>query len=120
MTLLESIRVCFSKYIDFSGRARRSEYWFFILFQVIIDLFLYAFYPYSSSHQSTLFYAWHALYTLVGFAFFLPNLTVSVRRLHDIDKSGWWIFISFIPLVGPFWYLYLLILEGTPESNTYG
>jgi uncharacterized membrane protein YhaH (DUF805 family) len=72
----EAIRVCFSKYADFRGRARRSEYWYFILFCVLVRLVSIVLGPLS---------------IVVGLALFLPQLSVMVRRFHDTGRSGWWI-----------------------------
>lgn len=100
------------KYADFSGRARRQEFWMFTLIQAaivivlaIIDLALETF---------PLFLGLYFLGTL------LPNLAVTVRRLHDLGKSGWWYFISFVPFVGGIWLLVLTATEGQPNPNEYG
>ncbi|GAA2648647.1 MULTISPECIES: DUF805 domain-containing protein [Streptomyces] len=100
------------KYADFSGRARRQEYWMFFLFQIaaliivaILDAVL---------GTSPWLYALYALGTL------LPNLAVTVRRLHDTGKSGWWIFINFVPLVGFIWLIVLLATAGQQQPNEYG
>lgn len=101
------------KYADFSGRARRQEFWMFTLFNfaamivlIILD-FALGTYP--------LFFGIYALAT------FLPNLAVTVRRLHDLGKSGWWWFISLIPfLIGPIWMIVLTATEGQPNPNQYG
>ncbi len=103
---------CWNHYADFKGRARRMEYWMFVLFNVIaaiicsmIDLAL------GSSNVITACY---------GLAMFIPSLAVAVRRLHDIGKSGWWYLISFIPFVGTIWLLVLLFLDSVPYDNEWG
>lgn len=100
------------KYTEFSGRARRQEYWMFLLFNLaalivvaIIDSVIGTF-------------PW--LYLLYALGVFLPGLAVSVRRLHDIGKSGWWLFIAAVPLVGGIWLLVLTATEGQPNPNQYG
>ncbi|MFE0579254.1 MULTISPECIES: DUF805 domain-containing protein [unclassified Streptomyces] len=100
------------KYADFSGRARRQEYWMFFLFQLaaliivsILDAVL---------GTSPWLYMLYALGTL------LPNLGVTVRRLHDTGKSGWWVLISFVPLVGFIWLIVLLATAGQQQPNEYG
>jgi uncharacterized membrane protein YhaH (DUF805 family) len=86
MTFQESIRVCFTKYFDFSGRATRAEYWWFILFLVLAGLLL--------SVLSPIAYGLFALATLV------PSTAVATRRLHDTRRSGWWQLIVLVPLLG--------------------
>ena len=107
---------CMTKnYANFSGRARRKEYWLFNLF-VIIFFFVLMF-------LSSLSQAMSSLMLLVGvvavLAFFIPSLAVTVRRLHDTDKSGWWYLISFIPF-GNIVLLVFMCINSTPGSNEYG
>ncbi|WP_030763282.1 DUF805 domain-containing protein [Streptomyces sp. NRRL F-2664] len=100
------------KYADFSGRARRQEYWMFFLFQIaalIIVAILDAVLGTSP---------W--LYLIYALATLLPNLAVSVRRLHDTGKSGWWMLISLVPFIGGIWLLVLLATAGQPQPNQYG
>lgn len=87
-SLGEAIRICFNKYVDFQGQASRSEFWFFILFGFLIGtaasiLDLAIFGPYMSVSP---------INTIVTLALLLPNMAVTVRRLHDTDRSGWWYF----------------------------
>jgi uncharacterized membrane protein YhaH (DUF805 family) len=100
-----------NQYADFSGRARRKEYWMFFLFILIFAVMANIL---NIVLRTTVI---NILYVLV---IFIPNLAVSVRRLHDIDKSGWWIFINLIPLIGSIWYLVLLATDGNPGDNQYG
>ncbi|MET9856424.1 DUF805 domain-containing protein [Streptomyces sp. NPDC006450] len=100
------------KYVVFSGRARRQEYWMFFLFN-LAALIIVAILD-SVIGTSPLLYALYALAT------FLPNLGLTVRRLHDSGKSGWWILVALIPLVGGIWLLVLLATEGQPNPNEYG
>lgn len=99
------------KYAVFSGRARRKEYWMFVLFNFI-------FAAAASIIDSIL--GTYLISPLYSLAVFVPSLAVSVRRLHDIGKSGAWIFISLIPLAGPIWLLILLATEGNRGDNQYG
>jgi uncharacterized membrane protein YhaH (DUF805 family) len=106
------------KYVDFSGRARRKEYWMFMLFNVIfvvaavvVDNLMGLSFTEGAAGVVYLFYV---------VATFLPSLAVSVRRLHDIGKSGWMILISLIPLIGSIWLLVLMVTEGEPTANQYG
>jgi uncharacterized membrane protein YhaH (DUF805 family) len=98
-------------YVGFEGRARRSEYWWFVLIHVLILLVLYVI---SRSIGNTL------LYTLYSLAVFLPGLAVAVRRLHDTDKSGWWVLIALIPIVGAIVLLVFMATDSTPGTNQYG
>lgn len=98
-------------YADFKGRARRKEYWMFILFNFIISWVLMLL-------GGAIKLPWIGyLYSL---AVLVPGLAVLVRRLHDTGRSGWWIFISLIPVVGAIWLLVLLCLDSQPEANEWG
>lgn len=101
-------------YATFSGRARRKEYWMFSLFNCIVWLILYGLMLASESSLIT------GISVLYIFATFIPSLSVIVRRLHDIERSGWFYFISFIPVVGPIIVLVWLCKEGTTGANRYG
>lgn len=105
------LKVVRDNYANFSGRARRSEYWYFILFNVIISIVL-AFIEYMLGIGF--------LSLIYSLAILIPSLAVSVRRLHDVGKSGWFYFIILIPLVGPIWLLVLFATEGDKGSNEYG
>ncbi len=99
------------KYATFSGRARRQEFWMFMLFYVIFAVAAVV----LDSILKTAFIS--GLYSV---ALLVPYLAVAVRRLHDIDKSAAWIFISLVPIIGSIWFLILLATEGTRGSNNYG
>jgi uncharacterized membrane protein YhaH (DUF805 family) len=106
------------KYVDFSGRARRTEYWMFVLFNVIfavvalvIDSVLGA-----ASEEG----GYGLFYGLFSLAILLPSWSVTVRRLHDVGKSGWWIFISLIPIIGGIWLFILTVTDSQPGDNQYG
>ena len=105
-------------YVNFNGRARRKEYWMFILFNLIfmaaivmLELLL------GIADEYTGFGAISYLYS---FAVMLPAWAVIARRLHDIGKSGWWFFIILVPFIGPFWFLFLLATDSQPGDNIYG
>lgn len=100
------------KYAEFSGRARRKEYWMFFLFNSIISLVL-ALIDFALSTYPII----TSIYVL---ALFLPNLGLVVRRLHDTDRSGWWILIGLVPIVGGIVMLVFSVLEGQPHDNKYG
>lgn len=100
------------KYAVFSGRARRKEYWMFVLF--------YAIFSFAAGLLDGLLGTGYLIAPIFQLALLVPTLAVAVRRLHDIDKSGAWIFISLVPLVGQIWLLILLATEGTRGDNNYG
>jgi uncharacterized membrane protein YhaH (DUF805 family) len=106
------------KYADFSGRARRMEYWMFSLFNLLIVLALLIV-------DSTLGLqigdeGLGVLSVIYVFAVLVPSIAVSVRRLHDTDRSGWWLLITFVPLIGDIVLLIFFVLDGTPGGNRFG
>lgn len=105
------------KYAIFSGRARRKEYWMFILFNIIIVLALTLFDKLVGTFCDATGHGFFG--TLYSFAVIVPNLSVSVRRLHDTGRSGLYFFLAFIPVVN-FVLLYFLIQDSTPGENEYG
>lgn len=100
------------KYAVFDGRARRKEYWMFFLFNFIAAIALAIIDAVLGT--IALFYGIYFL------AILLPAIGVTIRRLHDTGKSGWWIFIGLVPLIGGLWLLYLMVIDGTPGDNQYG
>lgn len=100
-------------YANFSGRARRSEYWYFLLCHLLISLVL-------GGLIFALGVTGIIIYGLYALALLLPSLAVVVRRLHDVNKSGWFYFISLVPFIGGIWLLILLATEGTQGPNQYG
>ena len=113
-------------YANFKGRARRSEYWYFILFNMIfgiiagiIDQMLGTTFTLDIVDQAVqLPYGY--VYLFYSLAVFIPGLAVTVRRLHDTSKSGWLFFIVLIPLAGAIWLLVLLFTDSTVGINKYG
>ncbi|MCT2563679.1 DUF805 domain-containing protein [Chryseobacterium herbae] len=107
------------QYADFTGRARRTEYWMYVLFNMIFAI-VAAVLDNLLGLKFNQEIPYGFIYLIYGLATFIPGLAVMVRRLHDVDKSGWWVFISLIPLVGTIWLLVLLATDGTPGANQYG
>ena len=106
------------KYSDFSGRARRAEYWYFYLFNLlfllaatIIDHLLGI--KIGGSNIGPI-YIIYALFVIT------PTIAVAIRRLHDIGKSGWMVLISLIPFIGGIWMIILMIRDSNPGDNEYG
>lgn len=91
-------KVVFENYANFDGRARRSEYWYFVLLNTVFVILVSLLNP--------------VLYGLYALLVLLPGLAVSVRRLHDVGKSGAWLFISLVPIIGGIWLLVLMATEG--------
>ena len=108
---------CLKNYVTFSGRARRMEYWMFVLFNILISIGLAVFDNIAGLTTST---GQGALSSVYGLMVLLPSLAVAVRRLHDIDKSGLWLLIGFIPCIGGLILLLLFVREGTPGENRFG
>ncbi|MDR1170749.1 MAG: DUF805 domain-containing protein [Prevotellaceae bacterium] len=107
------------QYAGFSGRARRKEYWMFVLFNIIfcvVAAVLDNLLGLTMSDEIP----YGVFYCLYVLAIFLPGLAVNVRRLHDVGKGGGWIFISLIPLIGYIWLLVLLCTDGEQGSNRFG
>jgi uncharacterized membrane protein YhaH (DUF805 family) len=126
MTFGQAVKTCFSKYVTFSGRAARSEFWWWALFVFVtnmvlswIDIALFgttevAPGSFSGSTDTPI------LSGIFGLAVLLPGLAVAVRRLHDRDKSGWWILIWLIPIVGWIILIVWYATEGTRGANRFG
>ncbi len=110
---LEALR----KYATFSGRARRKEYWLFTLFNILISLALGAIEGFLDLFPNT---EQSVLAMIYGLAVFLPGLAVTVRRLHDTGRSGWWMWIALVPLIGVIVLLVFLAKDSEPGKNRYG
>jgi uncharacterized membrane protein YhaH (DUF805 family) len=106
------------KYAVFSGRARRKEYWMFFLFNLIFSIVAIVLDNLLGTAIKDLGYG--LISGLYFLAVLIPGLAVTVRRLHDVGKSGWWIFISLVPLIGSIWLLVLLATDSQPVENGYG
>ncbi len=105
-------------YVGFSGRARRKEYWMFVLFNIIaliIAMVLDRVLGLASEQ-----YGYGPIYALYALAVLLPGLAVGVRRLHDTDKSGWWLLLALIPILGAIVLLVFFVIEGTHGDNRFG
>ena len=113
INFFDSINICFTKFFNFKDRASRSEYWWFYLFFWVV-IFLAAFSEsFKDSYLSILF----GLVILIAW---IPLISVSVRRLHDVNKSGWYFFIGIIPYLGPLFFLFFTLEKGTLGNNNYG
>ena len=111
MSFTEAIRDAFSKYVTFRGRSSRSAYWWFYLFGLLAVLAGLA----IDAGLGT----GGVIYVLVALVLLLPNLAVSVRRLHDAGHSGWWMLIALVPLIGAI-VLLVFTLQGSQPPNQWG
>ena len=111
MGFVDAVKSGFSNYVNFQGRARRSEYWFWFLFTVLLGI------------VANLIDGILGIYLLAGLAtlaIILPSIAVGVRRLHDTGRSGFWLFIALVPLVGAIVLIIFLIGDSAPGANKYG
>jgi len=109
MSFFEAVATCFRKYADFSGRARRKEYWYFFLFNMVVSGVINI-----VAGEGSVIAAAYSLIVLI------PGLAVAWRRLHDIGKSGGWWFVGIIPLVGWIFMLIWYCRDSQSGSNAYG
>ncbi len=124
MNMITAVKTVLGKYATFEGRAARPEYWWWILAMVILFAILgvvdgafiaplMGFEPFQKE-------AGQPLSLLASLGLLLPNLALAVRRLHDTDRSGWWLLIGLIPIVGSLVLLVFYILPGTQGQNRFG
>jgi uncharacterized membrane protein YhaH (DUF805 family) len=104
------------KYVAFNGRAGRREYWMFVLISFLIGVAL----SILDTILGTKTNGQGMLSSLYSLAVFLPGLSVAFRRLHDTNRSGWWVLISFIPVIGWIWIIVILASSGDEGDNQYG
>jgi uncharacterized membrane protein YhaH (DUF805 family) len=114
MSFGDAVRSVLTQYVGFSGRARRSEYWYFFLFNVLVSSAIRLVASLLNAPLLSL------LGVLVALAFLLPGLAVSVRRLHDTGRSGWWLLIGLIPLAGAIVLLVFFCTDSEPGPNRFG
>ncbi|WP_299767754.1 DUF805 domain-containing protein [uncultured Dokdonia sp.] len=108
----------FKRYAEFNGRSRREEYWMFIVFNFLFSIVAFALDHIFGIALREIGYG--PVYILYGLVAFIPGLALSVRRLHDVGKSGWMLLIALIPLIGAIWLLVLFATEGEATDNQYG
>jgi uncharacterized membrane protein YhaH (DUF805 family) len=95
MSFADAVRSCFSQYVGFAGRARRSEFWYFYLFTVVVSVVALLI-DRAILHSGNI----GVVGSLVSLLLFLPQLAVGARRLHDTGRSGWWLLLGLIPIIG--------------------
>ncbi len=116
MDFSTAVRTCFQKYVTFSGRAQRSEFWYFVLFNLLASIVLGivdgALFGWASDDPEVL----NGIFSLI---MFLPSLAVAVRRLHDTDRSGWWVLLWLIPIIGWIILIVWYATKGTEGPNRF-
>jgi uncharacterized membrane protein YhaH (DUF805 family) len=100
------------KYTVFDGRAHRTEYWMFVLFNVIITIVL--------GLIDRLVGISGVLSGIYGLAVLIPGIAVAIRRLHDTNRSGWWLLISLVPAIGTIVLIVFMVQDSQPDTNQYG
>lgn len=111
MGFTDAVRSAFSKSFTWQGRARRAEFWYFQLFALILIV------PAALIDQSIAM----PVFTLIAWlVLVLPSIALTVRRLHDTGRSGWWFWINLVPIVGSFILLAFMLIDGDREPNRYG
>jgi len=111
MNFSDSIKLGFSNYVNFTGRACRSEYWYWVLFTVIVSIVTFVIDGVIGASVTS---------TIWELATILPSIAIGVRRLHDTDRSGWWILLGLIPLVGAIILIIWFCSKGTDGPNRFG
>jgi uncharacterized membrane protein YhaH (DUF805 family) len=114
MNMIEATKACFSKYVTFSGRARRAEYWWFILVTFLVSIVL------GIIDAVIGFGEFGLLSNIWSLAVFLPSLAAGARRLHDTDRSAWWLLIMLLPLIGLIVLIVFFAQKGTDGANRFG
>jgi len=120
MSIMDATKSCFQQYVGFSGRASRSEYWFFYLSFVVAAMGMLVLTVVSAFVLDALAGLMGMLTMVTYLGFFLPMLSVTVRRLHDLGKSGWMFLVVLIPIVGGILLLVWFVSDGQPHDNAYG
>jgi uncharacterized membrane protein YhaH (DUF805 family) len=105
MNFQQAITICLRKYVDFSGRATRPEFWWFFLFQIIVTV--------------VASFLGNTIQTIAALALLLPGIAVGARRMHDIGKSAWFLLLALIPIIGGLILLYWAVQPSGPP-NQYG
>jgi uncharacterized membrane protein YhaH (DUF805 family) len=112
MTFTEAIKDGFDHYTKFDGRAARPAYWWWFLFALLVSI--------GTNIIDAAIGSFGVISGLAGLALLLPGLSVSIRRLHDTDHSGWWLFIILIPIIGFIVLLVFYLRDSDPGENKYG
>lgn len=117
MDFMTAVKSVYSNYVGFSGRAPRAEYWYYTLFYIIVSLVLSGI---DTALGLVIAEIIGVLSLLFMLASLLPGIAVGIRRLHDIGKSGWWLLIVFVPLIGAIVLIVWFATNSQSGSNAYG
>lgn len=126
MDFMTSIKTCFSKYVTFSGRAQRSELWWFVLFTFLVSIALSVVDSVLFGTTTTTATSFESstdtpiLSGLFSLAVILPSISVAVRRLHDLDRTGWWYWLFLVPIIGFIILIVWFASKGTDGENRFG
>ena len=107
------------RYAEFSGRSQRKEYWMFVLFQIIVVVVL-GIVEGALGLTGMVAGVYGPLTALFLLAVLIPGIAVGIRRLHDTDRSGWWILLSFVPIIGAIVLIVFFVMDGTRGPNRFG
>ena len=119
MNFIEAVRTCFVRYFDFSGRSTRPEFWYYVLFLIIAGL-IFDFIDASIAGEPFLDYEDLGFFGIIFFLLtIIPSISVQIRRLHDINRTGWWCLLS-ITIIGLIPLLYWACLKGDNDNNRFG
>jgi uncharacterized membrane protein YhaH (DUF805 family) len=116
MSFQDAVRACLTKYADFNGRARRSEYWWFVVFTAVVTTVASV----ADAIIGTRFSSTGLIQVLATLALLLPSLAVGVRRLHDVGQSGWSLFLIIIPVLGALILIFAFFSRDSGPDNKYG
>jgi uncharacterized membrane protein YhaH (DUF805 family) len=112
VTFAEAVRSGFDHYAKFDGRASRPAFWWWFLFGILVGI--------GANIIDLILGTWGIVNGLAALALLLPNLSVSIRRLHDTDHSGWWVLIALLPIIGFIVLLIFYLRQSDPGENRYG
>ena len=120
----DAVKRAFAGYASFAGRSTRAEFWWFALFVWLVSLVPYVLLlsamPAAGESVGGAYWLWLFLLIVIFLALIVPYVSVAVRRLHDINKSGWWYWITLVPCIGGIWLIVLLATPSTAGQNQFG
>ena len=116
---MEWMTLALKKYAQFDGRSRRKEYWMFVLLNIIVAV-LAMIVDMILGINTLVLGVYGPLYTIVALGLLIPSIAVGIRRLHDTDRSGWWMLIGLVPLIGGIVLLVFFVSEGSRGPNRFG
>jgi len=111
MNFTQAVSSGFSNYVNFAGRATRSEYWYWVLFVIVASIV---------ASITDVVLGIRLFKPIFGLAVLLPSIAVGIRRLHDLDRCGWWLLLNFIPLIGAIVLIVWFCSRGTVGANRFG